>query len=152
MRSGVQPVFRLATKLGRRVDVTANHPLLTLDGWRELRDLQPGDRIAVPRSLPWPEVRRTLPDHELVLLAALIADGNLTQSTPRFCFGDGSPVVATVRRAAAALGARLNVVANGHGTATLSDGRGGGPNPVTELCRRHGIWGRSARARSSCPI
>jgi replicative DNA helicase len=84
IRSGVQPVFRLTTRLGRRVEATSSHPLLTLDGWREIRDLRPGDRIAVPRSLPSPLDRRTLPDHELVLLAALIADGNVTQSTPRF--------------------------------------------------------------------
>ena len=50
MRSGVQKVFRLTTRLGRRVQLTANHPLLTMDGWRELRDLTPGARIAVPRE------------------------------------------------------------------------------------------------------
>ena len=30
-----------------------------------------------------------MPDHEVVLLAALIADGNLTERTPRFCSGEG---------------------------------------------------------------
>jgi replicative DNA helicase len=145
MRSGVQPVFRLTTKLGRRLDATSNHPLLTLDGWRELRALRAGERIAVPRSLPWPVERRTMPDHELVLLAALIADGNVTQSTPRFSFGAGSPLIPLVAAAAEAAGARLNVTGTGCGTATLSIGRGGGPNPVTELCRRHSVWGKGAR-------
>jgi replicative DNA helicase len=151
LRSGVQPVFRLTTKLGRQLDATANHPLLTVDGWKELRDLHPGDRIAVPRTLPSPHARRTLPDHELVLLAALIADGNLTQKTPRFAFGSGSPVAATVAAAAEAIGARLNVPEAGHGTATLSNGRGGGPNPVTELCRRHGLWGKGSREKHVPP-
>jgi replicative DNA helicase len=50
MRSGIQKLFRLTTKLGRRVDATANHPLLTIRGWRELATLRPGDRIAVPRQ------------------------------------------------------------------------------------------------------
>jgi replicative DNA helicase len=50
LRSGVQAVHRLTTRLGRRVDATANHPLLTINGWRELRDLRPGDHIAVPRT------------------------------------------------------------------------------------------------------
>src|SRR4051812_15663616 len=36
IRSGVQETFRVRTRLGRRVELTANHPLLTLDGWREL--------------------------------------------------------------------------------------------------------------------
>ena len=54
LRSGVQRVFRLRTRLGRRIDATANHPLLTLEGWRELGELEPGARIAVPRRLPRP--------------------------------------------------------------------------------------------------
>jgi replicative DNA helicase len=51
LRSGTQPVFRLTTKLGKQLDATANHPLLTVGGWRELRDLRPGDQIAGFREL-----------------------------------------------------------------------------------------------------
>ena len=54
LRSGVQPVTRLKTRLGRQLDATANHPLLTLDGWQPISSLRPGDRIAVPRTLPEP--------------------------------------------------------------------------------------------------
>ena len=50
-------------------------------------------------------------------------------------------------RAAEAIGAHLNVPAAGHGTATLSNGRGAGANPVTELCRRHGLWGKGSREK-----
>jgi replicative DNA helicase len=53
MRSGVQQVFRLTTRLGRKVEATANHPLLTIEGWRGLRELAPGTRIAVPRTPPF---------------------------------------------------------------------------------------------------
>ena len=53
LRSGRQPVFRMTTHSGRAVDATANHPLLTMRGWRELAELGPGDLVAVaePRSL-----------------------------------------------------------------------------------------------------
>jgi replicative DNA helicase len=57
VRSGVQPVFRLRTRLGRELVATANHPLLTLGGWRELRDLRPGARIAVPHEAPLDALR-----------------------------------------------------------------------------------------------
>ncbi|HET8951201.1 MAG TPA: replicative DNA helicase [Solirubrobacteraceae bacterium] len=50
LRSGVQPTYRLTTRLGRHLDATANHPLFTLHGWREIRELVLGDRIAVPRQ------------------------------------------------------------------------------------------------------
>ena len=141
-RNGVRPVFTLTTRLGRRVTATANHPLLTLGGWKELGSLQSGDRIAVPRTLPrLSSERQTMPDHELVMLAALIADGNLTQKTPRFCFGPDSPVLDEVVEAAESFGCRLRTTPNGHGTATISAGRGAKSNPVRELCERHELWG-----------
>ncbi len=50
LRSGVQQVYRVRTHHGRHIDATANHPLLTLIGWGELRILRVGDRIAVSRT------------------------------------------------------------------------------------------------------
>ncbi|HEX2416133.1 MAG TPA: replicative DNA helicase [Thermoleophilaceae bacterium] len=92
-RNGRRALFGVTTKLGRRVDATANHPLLTMRGWQPVESLQPGDRVAVPRRLPGAERTRALPDHELVLLAALIADGDIGGSSPRFCFGPNSTVL-----------------------------------------------------------
>jgi replicative DNA helicase len=141
-RNGRKPVFRLSTKLGRRIEATSNHPLLTIRGWRELGALSPGDRIAIPRRLPRPVVGQTMPDHEIVLLAGLIADGNLTNPTPRFCFGSNSPVLDEVVEAAAAFGARVNIPAKGWGGGDISTGDRTKPNPVRELCERNGIWGK----------
>jgi replicative DNA helicase len=140
-RNGVQPVFRLTTKLGRRIEATANHPFLTARGWRELERIGPGARIAVPRRMPRPSEQVRMPDHEVVLLAALIADGNLTGNTPRFCFGPSSPVLAEVEAAAERMGLRLTDTGE-HGTASLSAGRGTGPNPLRLLFERHALWGK----------
>jgi replicative DNA helicase len=141
-RNGTRPVYRLTTRLGRTVQATSNHPLLTLEGWRELGELQGGDRIAVPRRLPRVRYQQTMPDHEIVMLAALIADGSLRGATATFCFGTDSPVLHEVVDAAAAFGVRLRIPRRGWGEASVSAGRNSGPNPVTELCRRHGIWGK----------
>ena len=139
-RNGAKPVFRLRTRLGRTVEATTNHPLLTVKGWTALGDLGPGDRIAVPRSLPRDGGSAEMEDPEVVLLAALIADGSLTHHTPRFCYGDDSTeLVAEVKRAAQRLGTRLSD--DGSGTATISSGRGAPSNPVRDLCERHAIWG-----------
>jgi len=51
LRSGVQPVYQLTTKHGRRIELTGTHPLLTLHGWRKLADLRPGARVAAPLHL-----------------------------------------------------------------------------------------------------
>ena len=76
LNSGLEPVYRLTTALGRQIESTANHPFYTFDGWRLLEQLKPGDRIAVPRKLPV-EGNTEWFDHEVIALGHLIAEGNL---------------------------------------------------------------------------
>ena len=76
MSNGVKPVYRLTTALGRQIEATANHPFYTFAGWRLLAELQVGDRIAVPRVLPV-EGHTEWPDHEVIVLGHLLAEGNL---------------------------------------------------------------------------
>jgi replicative DNA helicase len=145
IRSGAQQVYRVTTRLGRKVVLTGNHPLLTFHGWREVRELCPGTRIAVPRGLRHKGPADEMRDAEIVLLAALIADGNLTNKTPRFCYGPNSPVLAEVEGAVEAIG--LRVRHDGYGNASISAGRGAPRNEVTELCRQHGIWGKRSESK-----
>ncbi|HKS69007.1 MAG TPA: replicative DNA helicase, partial [Ktedonobacterales bacterium] len=72
--TGHKPVFRLTTRLGRTLRATANHKFLTVAGWRRLDELAPGERLALPRTLPGPE-QATMRDEELALLGHLIGDG-----------------------------------------------------------------------------
>lgn len=80
---GHKPVFEVTTRLGRRVETTAPHPFLSIEGWKPLSELKPGDHIAVPRTMP---VFGDAPmrECEIKLLAYLIGDGGLTGSSPRF--------------------------------------------------------------------
>jgi len=83
--SGRRPVFRVRTALGRTISATAEHPLLTMNGWRPLGSLRAGDRIAVAGGLP-ALGRRRWRRHELVVLADLLAGGDLTHpGTLSFC-------------------------------------------------------------------
>lgn len=50
--NGVKPTFLVRTKYGAEVQLTGNHPVLTLDGWVEVDALKPGMRIATPSALP----------------------------------------------------------------------------------------------------
>ncbi|MBS1891017.1 MAG: AAA family ATPase, partial [Actinobacteria bacterium] len=145
-RNGKRPVYRLSTRLGRWIEATSNHPVLTSQGWQELGDIAPGTRIAVPRRLPGPLRQAELPDEEIVLLGALIADGAITQRTPRFCFGRGSAVLPIVETAVSAYGLRLRLAGErSHGNALISAGPGSRNNPVTAMLTRHGLMGlRSA--------
>jgi DNA polymerase III alpha subunit len=51
MRSGVKPVFRLRTALGHEIMATAEHPFMTMTGWRKLGELEAGDHVATARGL-----------------------------------------------------------------------------------------------------
>jgi replicative DNA helicase len=46
--TGIKPVYRLVTGLGREIRATGNHPFRTFDRWKRLDQLKVGDRIAVP--------------------------------------------------------------------------------------------------------
>jgi replicative DNA helicase len=72
--TGTKPVFSMTTKLGRSIRATANHQFLTIEGWRRLDALKPGDRIALPRVLQGPD-QETMSRAELGLLGHLIGDG-----------------------------------------------------------------------------
>jgi replicative DNA helicase len=72
--TGVKPVYRLTTRLGRSVRATANHKFLTVRGWKRLDELSPNERIALPRTLTGPALQ-SMSDAELALLGHLIGDG-----------------------------------------------------------------------------
>ena len=74
--SGTKPVWRLHTALGHTITATAEHPFMTLHGWRKLGELRPGDHVAASRSLPL-KGRRRWPAAQIRVLADLIAEGNV---------------------------------------------------------------------------
>jgi replicative DNA helicase len=105
---GIKPVFEVTTRLGRRVETTLPHPFLTLDGWKRLEELRPGDHVAVPRALP--QFGTTaMRECEVKLLAYLIGDGGLTGSTPVFT-NTNQTIVADFAEAVTAFGGvRANI-------------------------------------------
>jgi replicative DNA helicase len=72
--TGVKPVFRLTTRLGRSIRATANHEFRTFAGWRRLDELRIGERLALPRVIENP-VPQSMSNDELALLGHLIGDG-----------------------------------------------------------------------------
>ena len=72
--TGIKPVFKLTTKLGRTIRATANHKFRTFIGWKRLDELQIGERLAMPRQVPSPATQ-TMTNPELALLGHLIGDG-----------------------------------------------------------------------------
>ncbi len=85
---GTKPVYRVTTASGREIETTEIHPFLTGEGWKSLAALKEGERIAVPRELPV-FGSEDLPEYQVKTLAYLLADGGLTNASPRFTNKNG---------------------------------------------------------------
>jgi intein/homing endonuclease len=75
MTSGVKEVFEVVTKRGYRITATANHRLLSPDGWIELNAFKPGDFLAIPMWLPSGNAEERVSDSEAMLLGLMLGDG-----------------------------------------------------------------------------
>jgi error-prone DNA polymerase len=84
-RSGCRRVYRLRTGLGRELLATREHPLLTPEGWRSLGALRVGEPVAAARTLPL-RTRGRWPRHALIVLAGLLAEGNLCHPTTLYFY------------------------------------------------------------------
>ena len=75
--TGVKPVLKLRTKSGREERITANQPLLTVDGWVRADAVRPGTPVAVPRRIPHPSAPANgITVDQARLLGYLISDGS----------------------------------------------------------------------------
>lgn len=99
--NGRKAVYEVRTAQGHRIRATANHPFRTLDGWTNLGDLRPGDRIAAARKL---ETRASLAwqRHELILLAGLLSEGYVCHPSCIYFHGNNRKLVDDFARAAEA--------------------------------------------------
>jgi replicative DNA helicase len=80
---GVKPVFEVTTRLGRRVRTTLSHPFLTIEGWKPLAELEPGETVAVPRSMPV-FGSESIGEPRVKLLGYLLGDGSISGTCVRF--------------------------------------------------------------------
>lgn len=82
MPNGVKECFKVITRLGHALEITDNHPLLTLEGYVKLSDISVGDHVAISRKMPFGKKKVSL--EEAVWLGCMYSDGGTTQSTYTF--------------------------------------------------------------------
>ena len=73
----VDKLLHIKLRSGKEIKLTHEHPLLTISGWKDARELFVGSRIATPRKI---ETFGDLlmKESEIKLLAYLIAEGHLS--------------------------------------------------------------------------
>jgi len=104
---GRRPVFKVQLASGRSIRATAEHKLLSGDGWTTVGALKVGDRLALARRLPEPSQTQSWPDHWLVLLGHLVGDGSYLVHQPLRYTTASEENSAAVRGAAEMFGCRV---------------------------------------------
>ncbi len=154
--NGVRAVVEVRTRSGRRVRMTEDHPLLTVQGWRHLSDLAVGDAIAVPSRIP--TFGTAAPDPARVkALAYLIGDGQTLRANGYACarFYNSDPwVLDDFAGSAEDLGASTHrsVHATTGVTTIICSGRDGTPNPILNLIRSTDLAHRAESKRVAAEV
>jgi len=83
-------LLEIALRQGQKLTCSLSHPLRTVNGWKEARDLSVGDYVAVPRRLPFGTRQDVSPD-EAILLGLLLGDGCLCRKRGSPYFTNSDP-------------------------------------------------------------
>ncbi|MBN1792484.1 hypothetical protein JW826_02260 [Candidatus Woesearchaeota archaeon] len=87
----VDTLLKIRLRSGKEIELTPEHPLLTVKGWIPANKLGLGSRIATPRTLP-DFGENVLEESRIKLLAYLIAEGSLTQRMTKFSNTDADMI------------------------------------------------------------
>jgi replicative DNA helicase len=105
--TGVKPIYRMTLASGRQVAATANHPFLTVHGWKPVEALASGEHIAAARAVPQPTTPSAWPTYGIVLLAHMLGGGCVTRPPIYYCSCDEANL-AVVENAARHFGVNTN--------------------------------------------
>ncbi len=143
--NGVKPVYRLTTQLGRQIVATDNHPFYTFDGWRTLGELSANDLLAVPRSIPI-EGSETWEDHEVIVLAHLLAEGNLCHTTGVYYYTTDAEQLSDYVSNLEKFSNSVASVSMHRTTYSVYSKRRqrSQPQGVVEFIKRLGLWGKNS--------
>ncbi|WP_019550605.1 DNA polymerase III subunit alpha [Thermus scotoductus] len=145
-QSGRAMVYRLRTATGRVLEATANHPLYTPEGWRELGTLRPGDFVALPRHLPY-QPSEDLKPHELDLLGFALSEGNLRHPSGFYLYTSSEEELAAMEEALAGFANTRTRVVWRRGVAHIYVGRRDRklPSEAETFLREMGLLGLAAK-------
>ncbi|MFE7420163.1 LAGLIDADG family homing endonuclease [Rhodococcus sp. NPDC057529] len=79
---GMVDVFRVYLASGRQIELSRDQEFRTVTGWIPLRELEIGQRLAIPRYIPESIHGTRLADAEIILLAHMIGDGSCVKRQP----------------------------------------------------------------------
>lgn len=114
----INKTLEITLRSGKKIELTPEHPLLTIEGWKEAKDLKKKGRIATPRIIP--KFGNTkMPVWEIKILAYLIAEGHLGDGFILFCNKD-EKIISEFKNAIYSFDKGLKIMPHGHTTLRIS--------------------------------
>jgi replicative DNA helicase len=96
--TGRKECLRVITRSGYEVVATPEHPFSVVGGWSKAEELRPGDFVESVKWMPEPKkINDEINEDDVILVAALLAEGGLTTNPPKFSNADPD-ILAAVRR------------------------------------------------------
>lgn len=79
--SGQLECFEVKTKNGISTKPSETHPYYTIEGWKKVKELKVGDKIAIARNYKcFNNLRSPISEEDTVLLSAFLSNGSITDS------------------------------------------------------------------------
>jgi replicative DNA helicase len=145
---GKKQVFSVQLASGRSLTATAEHRILTFEGWQKIQALQPGQRIALARQTPEPAQTVQWSEKIIALLGQMIGDGSYLSGQPMRYTSASEENLNTVSEAAQELGCETKIYAGrGAWKQLLISGNGNRWHPagVNRWFRELGIFGQRSK-------
>lgn len=87
--SGSLPCFEVKTKQGISTKPSETHPYYTLDGWKPVKELKVGDKIAIVRNYNcFDNLTSPITEEEAIILGGILSEGSLASGGFGFCNTD----------------------------------------------------------------
>jgi len=147
---GEKECLEVVTKDGHSLNLTDDHLVLTLDGWKQVKDLTNQDCLAIPRKAPESVAVSTdnkLTDEEIKIIAYITGDGNFT--TPNYNLGFAnidSDIIDDLNNSLGELDCEL--IQGSYKDYRISKKKylplGSCRSPVKEMLRREGVFGKKS--------
>jgi intein/homing endonuclease len=163
-KAGSGRCLEVVTKSGYKTTVHRHHQFLTRGSgqtpfWRCLTQMRQGDWIATTRSLPEPLQPTVLDSREVEFVGLWLGDGNMPRLRTRGKYQFWTKLRMTIGHAAIVELARYEELCRSYGTALkirdtnkLSvETRFGRNDPVTEIARKWGLFGKTFRDKRVPP-
>jgi DNA polymerase-3 subunit alpha len=143
--TGERETFTLTLTNGLSVTGTADHPVMSEGGWKNLGDLTSNDYVAVPKKLVEPWFPQSMSGDRLRVLGNLIGDGGLSVSSQIVFTNTDTDVLDAFRRSFArafpTMKAHERTATRQVTRLTLQNGKGhgGGASPLLRWLRELGL-------------